>query len=522
MIEKKNAFWFFIALVGGGLAVLGTKFQFANAWFAAGVAGAVVLLLMGYYWLNDENAPEEEGDNVYYLGLLFTLLSLMFALVELFGDDADTRGNAERIRVLLENFGIALTSTVVGIFGRVWLLNWQWNSSSDTPETISDTSFAVPPPSSASAKDLEGFNRHLLGRIARDLTDGANALARFHRIVRSHATDTEAVLHRHSEVLQRECVEYSDALQRNADAFAEELKHQAECALQTVGRSLSEVGQQAETLLKQLQSVHESHNAGLGAAARSFHDELQSKSHQSLDALRRYFDMAAQQAAILPEQLRDAHADYLEEIRLATRSVRDEVHSASAQDLQKLQQSQEATTRQVAALVQQLSGANERIEKALHSLESGLTRAGDASAALGRNADMAAKSSEGLEAGLEKLRGGLTSLNDRTPAVSGVLDAMSDLEARIREGRNAEQTATAVRQIGEIFRAITAEAAAVRDHAESSTQLMDALKRAVQKNEAEIRRTTGALRNLASEVEARADDLRKPRGSAFGFWNRNG
>ncbi len=29
--------------------------------------------------LNDEDAPEEEGDNVYYLGLLFTLLSLMFS-----------------------------------------------------------------------------------------------------------------------------------------------------------------------------------------------------------------------------------------------------------------------------------------------------------------------------------------------------------------------------------------------------------------------------------------------------------
>ncbi len=471
MTEKKNAFWFFIALLGGGLAIVVTKIAFASAWTAAGVAGAVVLLLMRYYCLNDEDAPEEKGDNVYYLGLLFTLLSLMFTLVELFGDDADVRGNAERIRVLLENFGIALTSTVVGIFGRVLLLNWQWNRSSATPETGDDTRPAALPPSGASAEDLEGFNQHRLWRIAHDLTDGANALARFHRIVRSHASDTEEALRRHSEMLQRESVEFRNALQVNADAFAQELKRQAESSLQTVGRSLGEVGQQAEALLEQLQAAHESHSAEVGATARSFHDELQ---------------------------------------------------SASNQNLQTLQRNQETTSQQVAALVQQLSGANERIEKALQSLETGLVRAGDASAALGRNADLAAKSSEGLEAELEKLRGLLGPMSDRAPKVSGVLDAMDELEARIREGRNAEQTATAAQQIGEIFRAITEEAATARDRAASATELMDALKSAVQESEGEIRRTTGALHDLANEAEARADDLRQPRRSGFGFWNRNG
>ena len=522
MTEKKNALWFFVALLGGGLVVFGAKSAFANAWIAAGVAGGVVLLLMGYYWLNDKDAPEEEGDNVYYLGLLFTLLSLMFTLVELFGGDTDARGNAERIRVLLENFGIALTSTVVGIFGRVWLLNWQWNRSSPTSEADDDGTLSVPPPPNASVEELEGFNRHLLGRIARDLTDGANALARFHRIVRSHATDTEEILHSHSQVLRRESVEFRDALQSNADSFAQELKRQAESSFQTVGRSLGEVGQQAGSLLEQLQSAHEGHSEQVVATARSFHDEFQSTSRQSLEALRRNFDTAAQQAEALPERLRAAHASYLDEIRVASRSVYDEIQSASSQNLQALQQNQEATAQQTVGLVQQLSGANERIETVLQSLETGLARAGDASAALGKSADLAAKSSGGLEAELGKLRGVLGPLNASAPKVSGVLDAMGELEARIREGRDAEQSATAVRQIGEIFEAITVEGAAARDHAASATELMDALKIAVQNNEAEIRRTTDALHDLANEAEARADDLRQPRGSGFGFWNRNG
>ena len=108
MPQRTNAFWFFVAFIGGGAVVLWTKSAFANAWFAAIVAAAVVLALAIHYMLNDEDAPEEEGDNVYYLGLLFTLGSLIFTLVELFGVDTGAERNAEKIRALLESFGIAL------------------------------------------------------------------------------------------------------------------------------------------------------------------------------------------------------------------------------------------------------------------------------------------------------------------------------------------------------------------------------------------------------------------------------
>ena len=125
MSRRTNALWFFVAFLGGGAGVWWTKSAFANAWFAAMVAAGVVLALMIYYVLNEEDAPEEEGDNVYYLGLLFTLVSLMFSLVELFGADTDAVRSAENIRDLLKNFGIALTSTVVGIAGRIAVQNWQ-------------------------------------------------------------------------------------------------------------------------------------------------------------------------------------------------------------------------------------------------------------------------------------------------------------------------------------------------------------------------------------------------------------
>ena len=152
--KRTNALWFFVAFLGGGAGVWWTKSAFPdNAWIAAMVAAGVVLALIVYYMLNDEDAPEEEGDNVYYLGLLFTLVSLMFTLVELFGSDTDAVRNAEKVRVLLENFGIALTSTVVGIAGRVAVQNWQSAPPAEGSEFADDS---AGPDAPAWARKLPG------------------------------------------------------------------------------------------------------------------------------------------------------------------------------------------------------------------------------------------------------------------------------------------------------------------------------------------------------------------------------
>lgn len=511
MTKKTNALWFFVALFGGGIAVWWTKTTITDAWFAAMVAAGVVLALMIYYLLNDEYAPEEEGDNVYYLGLLFTLISLMFTLLELFGPDADAVRNAEKIRVLLENFGIALTSTVVGIAGRVALQNWQRAASEDT---------VIPPPS-ANAQDLEGFNRQLLGRIARDLTQGANALARFHRIVRSHATDSENYLTSHSEMLTRESAEFKDTLQRNVDTFAEELKSLAESTLQAVGVSLGAVAEQAEALLERLQSAHDSYLAEVRETTRSFHNEIQSASGQSLDALRQNFDAAAQQAETLPERLRTAHDGYVAEILETTRSFHDEIQSVNSQNLEVLQRNSDATAKQSRSLAENLSVVNERIDKAFDNFESGLRHASDASATLSNNANQAAKSTALMEAEVGKLRAALVPLHASTEVMTGMLDAIGELDARIRAGRETEQTAAVVQQIGETLRTITAEAAAATEHAARAAELIKTLTGSVQTTEEETRRAAEALRVLVSEAQAQAENLRQRQGSGFRFWNRS-
>jgi low affinity Fe/Cu permease len=66
---------------------------------------------------------DQAGDNAYYLGLLFTLMSMAYALYE-FGAALNTSGRTVEqsgTRQIIANFGIALASTITGIFLRVLL-----------------------------------------------------------------------------------------------------------------------------------------------------------------------------------------------------------------------------------------------------------------------------------------------------------------------------------------------------------------------------------------------------------------
>ena len=90
-----------------------------------------------------------------------------------------------------------------------------------------------------------------------------------------------------------------------------------------------------------------------------------------------------------------------------------------------------------------------------------------------------------------------------------------------RAGRDTEQTAVAVRQIGETLRTITAEGAAATEQAAKAAELFDVLTRSVRTTEVETRRAAEALRVLANEAEARAETLRQRPNPSFGFWKRS-
>lgn len=85
------------------------------------VATTAICLLGWYYYRSRVKDLLRAGDELYYLGLLFTLVSLSYALVSLFIINPDAVNLEQRTYDLIGSFGIALGSTIVGILARILL-----------------------------------------------------------------------------------------------------------------------------------------------------------------------------------------------------------------------------------------------------------------------------------------------------------------------------------------------------------------------------------------------------------------
>ena len=101
-----------VFLVGAG-AILLLKGLGAPQWLVTTIPG---LLMLGYAWTLwdfDEHQPKDPaaGDNLYYLGFLYTLTSMATSLYR-FSTDGDTE-------TIVTNFGIAIFTTILGMMLRI-------------------------------------------------------------------------------------------------------------------------------------------------------------------------------------------------------------------------------------------------------------------------------------------------------------------------------------------------------------------------------------------------------------------
>ncbi len=131
------------------------------------------------------------GDDLYYLGLLFTLVSLIYTLVVLFilGGVGDT---AARTHEMIGSFGIALFSTVAGILGRVILhsrRDWQGEGASSNGGVIATIPF----------EDLDLLAR----RLRAEMSGAADAFSHYTRSTLLQAENTK----RHAEQIANQFAE---------------------------------------------------------------------------------------------------------------------------------------------------------------------------------------------------------------------------------------------------------------------------------------------------------------------------
>ena len=552
--HRASVGWFFFALIGGGIGIWSIRSISSNPWHAAGVATCVVLALALYYMFNDEDAPEEEGDNVYYLGLLFTLISLVLTLWNIFGDSANGASSNEEIRDLLRNFGIALSSTIAGIFGRILVLNFQRTVSGESEFSESP----ILPSAGAGTGKHERLDQYRLWGIARELKQLGATLAMFHTTVRGYARDTERELRIRSEALQKENAAFREALQRDTETATREIRDQAKNTLNVVGTSLSGAAKEAETLIKKLESIHDAHLRELRESARSFHAGLQRTSKRSLDALGQSLDAVSGQAvslsqnaiaiqeqignefirlesklegAITAPELLDTKArqilnDHAQVMETSLRNHREALQKEDIAFRETLQQDAETFARDIKARAEStMSAVGDSLDAAAKESKSLPEKFRSAhETCLGELRETARSFHADLHAETKK---SLDTLGQDFDAVSGQAVSLARNMAATREQISSEFSRLES-ALGQVSGALDLLGIRVNQAAKSTTvlesgagkaaELLNTLAQTTRKIENESLRTREALQALANEAGTHVETLSKRKQSRF--WSR--
>ncbi len=166
-----------VAFILGTVSIVAVRLLFPG--LEGGVVAAILacLAIAGLwrrYYKTEELDRNRAGDNLYYLRLLFTLISLAYVLIALFivgsGDRFDLR-----VHGLVGNFGIALTSTIFGILARIFL------QSSQQSISLTDESSSEPQEDAADVV--------VLRRKVKEATD---AMTHFTRMTLTQAEQTKS------------------------------------------------------------------------------------------------------------------------------------------------------------------------------------------------------------------------------------------------------------------------------------------------------------------------------------------
>ena len=219
-----------------GILLMGTAYHpgvdiLKGRWSAAIVA-ALVISAVGFWFViakRDVVDLEKAGDGCYYLGLIFTLFSLIVVLIG-FGEDAVGATADLRTGDVISKFGVALSSTLAGVIFRVALQSF-----------ATDDEIGTEPLTPESAQALYGNSlAHATRRTLREMRTAEESFSRLARSARRQAESVEAHIFNSG---QRAGVAASEAFERMEES------------IQKVERSVLQMQKQTEEHAIQIQNV---------------------------------------------------------------------------------------------------------------------------------------------------------------------------------------------------------------------------------------------------------------------------
>lgn len=189
------------------------------------------------------------GDNIYYMGFLLTLVSLAYTLYKFTSADSE-------IDQIIKNFGIALTTTLIGVVGRVY---FNQTKDEDPPESasLSDDDFAID-------VDLE---------MAREMREAMSAeLRTSQQVVESHARLLADSIRQTGEALTSLTLQMSD-IARLTEKISQQLA-------ENHSRHLAQMARDTQTYSDMNEAIRSDAGASLSALDALQHGLERLSSHQ--------------------------------------------------------------------------------------------------------------------------------------------------------------------------------------------------------------------------------------------------
>lgn len=246
------------ALGGVALKIFGAP-VLATALFPVGVLALYVMACMASRRLAIE--PETVGDNCYYLGFLFTLASLATTLYQIRGLEAQTGTASHLIPSVISGFGVALTSTICGVFFRILLMQMR-------PDIV--------------ARDREA--RRDLAQGARELrlavAEASRELKSISVEMAQHAAERNARISEITDEHMRQANELvqkqNDQFDRTFNEFSRRLSDELAQALSAgISVALTKLSESANEIAASLQGISGAHAESIGVVREANRDIAQ-------------------------------------------------------------------------------------------------------------------------------------------------------------------------------------------------------------------------------------------------------
>ena len=226
----RNFFFFFTIIGIASIVFVRFFFTSSNLLFMQMAIPALVVLFYSVFIFNKgKNVLNQDqlGDSVYYLGFILTLAALILALY-----DMSENPTAE---VIIPKFAIALSTTVVGIFIRVFMSQFtpsQEDINEMSERMLSDTALSLKTQLDVSTDTFKGFVDELSRKT--------------------------------SEALEKNSIELSTFLKENSEEFAKSSKKVIQ-NINSASDTLIDKSNSLDKALEGLNSTTESFNQNLNA-----------------------------------------------------------------------------------------------------------------------------------------------------------------------------------------------------------------------------------------------------------------